>query len=318
MRETLPKITILLATYNRSHLIEETLNSIIAQSYLNWECVIIDDNSTDSTIEVVKKYIEIDNRFSYFLKTKNYKKGLSGTRNFGLDIAEERKAQFIQFFDDDDIMHPQKIELQVEPFLKNSKLNFTICKFEKILQNSSKKIVKPKFNFNCKHLGDVILTGEFVINSLSCIWNMKVLNQFRFDEDLDYAEDWELFTRIGYKYPSPNSFVLINEYLFQYRKHKKTLTLGDDKSFNRRKSSAIIRIKILEYLTNNKLHTKTSIKFLAKTFLLKYYNPLYVKELLNYSSKNISKNFKLNLFLNLGILIIKLIHKVVSKIISWS
>ena len=94
------KVTILLATFNRAHLIEETLNSIKSQTYTNWECIIVDDHSTDATPKVVSRLIAEDSRFSYFLKTGAYKKGLSGTRNYGLDIAESREAKFIQFFDD--------------------------------------------------------------------------------------------------------------------------------------------------------------------------------------------------------------------------
>src|SRR5690606_22147214 len=102
MEET--KVTILLATYNRSHLIGETLYSIQNQTYKNWECIIVDDYSIDNTKEVIEEFIKQDNRFIYFLKTKQYSKGLSGSRNQGLDIAQSRKVQFVQFFDDDDIM----------------------------------------------------------------------------------------------------------------------------------------------------------------------------------------------------------------------
>src|SRR5690606_7222756 len=126
-------------------------------------------------------------------------------------------------------------------------------------------IIRPEFKLKHNHVGDAILTGELKMNSLSAVWNMNILDKFRFDETLKYAEEWELYTRIGYHYP--RNYVAVNEYLFKYRKHSESLTLGNDKNYEKRKTSAIIRIKILEYLTDNKLHTKKSIIFLAKTFL---------------------------------------------------
>lgn len=126
-----PKITILLATYNRAHLIEETLRSIQDQTYAHFECLITDDRSTDNTPETVRTFCEDDKRFLYFKKPDNYLQGLSATRNFGLDLAEKRQAMYIQFFDDDDIMHPQKLELQITPFFKDNTLDLTICQYRK-------------------------------------------------------------------------------------------------------------------------------------------------------------------------------------------
>ena len=312
-----PKVTILLATFNRAHLLLETLDSILAQTYLNWECIIVDDHSIDSTKQVIEEYIIKDNRFSYFLKTEQYKRGLSGTRNCGLDIAVSRKAQFIQFFDDDDIMHPKKLELQMAPFFNNQMLHLTICKFE-LLHETEKGIyclTNNKYQIVASHLGEATLTGEIMINSLSTLWKMEILNQFRFDEDLDFAEEWELYTRIGYNYPY--SFEVVDEYLFKYRKHKKSLTLDDDSDFSRRKTSAIIRIKIFDYLTTNRLHTTKSILFLARTFLTSNYHPNYVGALLKYVNQNEGFSVKLKYYLKTTIYISKFYNKVIGKLATW-
>ena len=99
-----PKITILLASLNRENFLEETLKSIIDQTYSNWECLITDDGSNEETLKIIAHYCEKDERFQYYSKPNTYPKGLAGTRNFGLDLAEGRKSEFIQFFDDDDLM----------------------------------------------------------------------------------------------------------------------------------------------------------------------------------------------------------------------
>lgn len=311
-----PKITILLATYNRAHLIGETLDSFSAQTYKEWECIIVDDFSTDNTFEVVKSYINKDNRIHYYLKTEKYKRGLSGTRNYGLDLAKERRAKYIQFFDDDDLMHPKKLELQIVPFFKNSNLNFTVCKFDKLIEsNNSLKIEKPKMHLDFPHLGDAILTGEMKMNSLGPLWRSSFIQNFRFDERMQYAEEWELYTRIGYRYPQ--NYEVVDAHLFQYRKHNNTLTMGDDPDYERRKTSEIVRIKLLEDLTKNRLHTKTSILFFAKTFLLYSYKPILVRELRAYVEQNQGFSKKMIWFLNNGLFIAKYYRKILQKLSLW-
>jgi GalNAc5-diNAcBac-PP-undecaprenol beta-1,3-glucosyltransferase len=311
------RVTILLATFNRAHLIGDTLISIKSQTYKNWECIIVDDHSNDDTPKVVSSLIADDSRFSYFLKTKTYKKGLSGTRNYGLDLARTRNAKYIQFFDDDDIMHPQKLELQITPFIENPSLNFTVCKFEKLIEDEYGDLhrLQPEFNLHHQHLGDAILTGRFRMNNLGPLWNMNVIDQFRFDEELAYAEEWELFTRIGYLYPS--NYKVVDEFLFTYRKHNKSLTLGGDNNYERRKTSAIIRIKIFEFLTIKKLHTPDSIRFLTESFLLKAYHPELLKELYMYCEQDRNLSSKYKFYIKVAMSITKYYRKIIIRLGSW-
>ena len=120
-----PKVTIIMATFNRAHFILETITSIQNQTYSNWECLIIDDGGTDNTLEVITPILEQDYRFKYKKRTDNYQKGLPGSRNYGLDLA---KGDFIIFFDDDDIVHPQNLELCVKE-LEQKKFSF--CRYER-------------------------------------------------------------------------------------------------------------------------------------------------------------------------------------------
>lgn len=312
-----PVIHILLASFNRSHIIKETLDSIKAQTYRNWKCFITDDNSTDETLTVVQDYIRGDKRFQFFQKPLQYKQGLSDTRNFGMDLARDDNAEYIQFFDDDDLMHPKKLELQIAPFLKEPHLNFTVCKYYKLIEMESgqSKIEKPEFQMSYPHVGDAMLNGNLKMNSQSSLWKMDVLDQFRFDYRLTYAEEWELFTRIGYHYPSDYS--VVEDYLFSYRKHLNTLTMGKDENYDRRKSSSVSRIILMHYLTENRLHTEKSVIFMAKTFLIYSYNPAYVKRLLNYSKENKGFSKKLKVFLKNGLMLSRIHNKVITRMATW-
>ena len=94
-------ISIIIPTYNRASIIPNTLDSVINQEFKDWECVVVDDHSTDNTEEVIKNYIERDLRFHY-LKNER-KKGAQGARNTGLNHC---KSEWLVFFDSDNLMHP--------------------------------------------------------------------------------------------------------------------------------------------------------------------------------------------------------------------
>jgi GalNAc5-diNAcBac-PP-undecaprenol beta-1,3-glucosyltransferase len=313
-----PKITILLAACNREKLISETLDSIISQTYSNWECFVTDDRSTDGTAARVKEYCRKDSRFQYYLKPEKYPDGLSGTRNFGLDLAEQADAKYVQFFDDDDLMHPKKMELQLNVLLENPKLYFSVCHYEKLIMKSSGEEIKqmPEFPSHFSHFGDSILTGEFKMNSLGPLWNMEFLKHYRFDERLKYAEEWELYVRMGYQHPSPSNYIILNDYLFTYRKHSKTLTLSKDENFEKVRASAICNHSLCDYLISKRLHTNISIKHFAKIFSVLDYNPRYLQKLYAYIQRERFPLFS-RLFLKILIQTGKINYKIGGKISTW-
>lgn len=102
-----PLVSIIIATYNKGYCILETLQSVLSQTYQNWECIIVDDGSTDDTKTVVNKFIQNHHNFTYSVVTNA---GVSAARNLGFSKA---KGAYIQFLDGDDVLAPQKIEHQI-------------------------------------------------------------------------------------------------------------------------------------------------------------------------------------------------------------
>jgi glycosyltransferase involved in cell wall biosynthesis len=80
---TEPLVSIIIANYNRAHLIEETLDSIKNQSYAFFECIIVDDGSTDDSVNVIQNCILGDDRFQFFRRPKSRRKGANASRNWG-------------------------------------------------------------------------------------------------------------------------------------------------------------------------------------------------------------------------------------------
>ncbi len=203
---THPKVSIILATYNRAHYIKEALDSILAQTYQNWECIIIDDRSTDNTAEIVNEYIEKDNRFIYFFKPESKPKGLPASRNVGLDLAT---GDYIVFVDDDDIVHPQLLEIGMYFFKKYNIHFFHYMKYPFFEQDKEKvlDLIKEKIPFrdttdyyfldNSKqHLYYDIFTGKLPMASCTVIWSAPTLKGKYFNEHLSYAEEREYYFRV--------------------------------------------------------------------------------------------------------------------------
>lgn len=204
-----------MATYNRAHFIVETLLSIQNQTFIDWECIIIDDGGTDNTKEVIKPIIDEDKRFIYLNRSDKYQNGPSGCRNFGIDIA---KGDYIIFFDDDDIPHPQNLELCVKE-LSDKQISF--CRYERNVFfehfdynfDFSKDYTSFYIDKNCV---ERILNNEIHFNTCMVMWKKDCFLKNRFAENLIYGEEWELYSRIissGYK------GISINKCLFYGRKH---------------------------------------------------------------------------------------------------
>ncbi|WP_286760408.1 glycosyltransferase family 2 protein [Salegentibacter sp. UBA1130] len=265
-------ILIILNTFNRAHLILETLNSIKNQSYTKFHCLIIDDFSTDNTSDIVSEFIKADSRFRYLIKPKEYVKGLSAGRNYGLDLAEGIQPEFIQFFDDDDIMHPKKLELQMKELQKDTSLDFSICGAKNFNQYEEIAWDEHQENtfLNKYSLADAYLIGDIQFVAQVPLFKYSFAKNFRFDDTLFYAEEWVLFVQEFYK--TNPKFSALKKVLFYRRKHANSITENNDENFSRRKTSAVVGIKIFNYLDSHHIHTKTTLLYFTRQFLLYKYD----------------------------------------------
>jgi teichuronic acid biosynthesis glycosyltransferase TuaG len=116
---TVVKISVIVLTYNRAHLVPETIDSILKQTYPDFELIVVDNFSTDDTEKVVKGYR--DRRIRYF---KNDNGGvIAVNRNYGINQA---RGEYIAFCDDDDLWLPDKLEKQLQEFEKDERLGL-VC-----------------------------------------------------------------------------------------------------------------------------------------------------------------------------------------------
>lgn len=126
----MPKISIIVPCYNQAQYLDEALQSVANQTYENWECIIVNDGSTDDTEETARVWIEKDKRFSYLLLENG---GLSNARNSGISKAI---CEFILPLDADDKIAANYIEAALEAFEKDDTLKVVYCKAEKFGEES--------------------------------------------------------------------------------------------------------------------------------------------------------------------------------------
>lgn len=118
-----PIISIIIPVYNRATLLPSTIESIKAQTFTDWECILIDDHSTDDSLQIMLGLQENDARIKAFLRPSHLKKGANACRNFGFSKSS---AQYIKWFDSDDIMLPNHLEESYQTLVNNN-LDFVVA-----------------------------------------------------------------------------------------------------------------------------------------------------------------------------------------------
>jgi glycosyltransferase involved in cell wall biosynthesis len=195
--ENQPLVSIIIPTYNRAHLIGETLDSVLAQTYQNWECIIVDDGSTDNTDEVVSKYVQNDSRFKYYHRPKEYWPGGNDARNYGFEVS---KGKYVNWFDSDDLMLPEKIEKQIQ-VIKDTNLDMITCYalgfYDDIKKNSYFEYFNPK-KINSKTPSYDLLNGNLNFSTPGPLWRRGFLtNKELFDERLKKSQEADFNFRIS-------------------------------------------------------------------------------------------------------------------------
>ncbi|MBR6743028.1 MAG: glycosyltransferase family 2 protein [Clostridia bacterium] len=131
-------VSIIMPTYNCANFIARTLDSVQAQTYKNWELIIVDDRSEDNTKEIVDEYIKNDSRISYHLLDAN--SGAAVARTTAMNLA---KGSYMAFLDSDDIWMPEKLERQIK-WMTDNGYAFSCTAYEQIDEkdNSLNRVIK--------------------------------------------------------------------------------------------------------------------------------------------------------------------------------
>lgn len=190
------KVSIILPTYNRAYIIKKSIESILAQTYTNYELIIVDDGSTDETENVIREINDERIRYSKFLANS----GVCAARNYGIEVSS---GEYIAFQDSDDIWHSDKLEKQMKLFELDKQVDFIYSKLRYCL-NSNKSLILPneEIAYSDK-IGDIYaqLLWDNLIPFSSLVVKKKCLNTIgNIDDEFSALEDYDFVLRISKDY----------------------------------------------------------------------------------------------------------------------
>jgi glycosyltransferase involved in cell wall biosynthesis len=247
-----PLISVIVPCYNYGHLLQETLENLRKQSHTNWECIIVDDGSTDTSADVAKKMVQLDTRFSYVYQ-KNA--GLSAARNTGI---KHSKGAFIQLLDADDLLESEKFKNQLAIFQEDTSLGIV---YSEVRYFTTENLHLRRYTISGEDkpwmsfvdstkpnllLEKLIYSNLFVVNAP--LIRKEVLDQIGdFNVVLKSVEDWEYWCRCAFQ-----------NVKFKFDSHVDSMALvrthsgSMSRSSNRMMEASLIVRKSLPQLIENK------------------------------------------------------------------
>lgn len=181
-----PLVSVIMPAYNSAAFISEAIQSVMHQSYLNWELLVVDDASEDETSSIAETFSKNNPRIKLFKNTSNQGAGI--TRNNGI---KEAKGAFIAFLDADDVWLPQKLEVQLA-FMRKNNLEMTFSSYN--LMNEAGILLHKQVKALPKLTYQKLLRSNYVGN-LTGIYNAEKLGKI-YCPELRKRQDWALWLTI--------------------------------------------------------------------------------------------------------------------------
>ncbi|MBO4602727.1 MAG: glycosyltransferase [Salinivirgaceae bacterium] len=184
-------ISVIIPTYNRAAFLPKAIESVLAQTYTDWELIVVDDGSTDNTREVVSKYS--DKRITYIYQENSER---SAARNNGIAHA---KGNYICFLDSDNYMLPNRLEKIVECIASENKTACYYTDIEYVNEQRGSKTLKMGKTYQFPMDVDLLIQDIIATPQICCA--AEILRNHQFNPQLSIGEDMELLFRITNKYP---------------------------------------------------------------------------------------------------------------------
>lgn len=268
----------------------------------------VDDGSLDVTDELMGFYCKKDYRIKYYHRPDSRQKGANACRNYGFELC---KGDFVNWFDSDDLMDPDKLKIQVEA-LVNSDYNYSVCQ-TRIFKNSLDQILGLRSEkIQSNNIFYDYLTQKISWLTQAPLWkkNFLLTQRMLFDENLKTAQEWEFHCRV---LASCNKYYITDKALVFLREHEDSLTFNKDQE-NRVWNYFLARLKVYN---NPDLNLDRSCSIYLQDYLLHHFKgfirSLSLKNSINslfyyiYSEKKF--NLKIKVFASLSLISYLLFNK---------
>ena len=213
-----PEITVILPAFNAAQFLARAIESVQEQSFADWELLIINDGSTDETLNIASAFEKQDNRIRVI---SQHNRGLSGARNTGL---ESTRGNFIQFLDADDILLPTKFQRQLDEFERNPAADIVFCKAAIIDESRDRRpatqIPDLPFEFALWERNFIVVNAP--LTRRSCVKNTGHFSESKSETYPLYGcEDWAFWLRAS---ASGARFAYIDEELVENFRHNENMS----------------------------------------------------------------------------------------------
>ena len=225
------KVSIIMPSYNYALYIKEAIESILKQTYKNWDLIIIDDASTDFSLNIINEYVKKDSRIKLIINEKNL--GLAATLKKAVNLAD---GDWIAFLESDDILLPESIEEKVKASNLGAELIFTdvelfedkemAASFEEYYNKINKYLVELDYSKFIENFPQIIAKSN-IIPTFSCVMVKKeLLKNCKFNPVCKSALDHYIWAQL-----SQNKIYYINKKLTRWRLHKDSYINKDNCSW---------------------------------------------------------------------------------------
>lgn len=263
MTSATPKISLIIPVYNVEKYIDNTLNSVLAQTFKDYEVIMINNGSTDKSLEILKKYAQKHKNFKLI---NQHNRGLSNARNAGVKAA---KGEYIAFLDSDDFLAPAFLEVLYNSAITNC-ADISCCNYYLYYDKNCRKVYMP-FTAKTGVYSNEVALKKLILDTTFhfFLWNKLFKRSLFIDNNISfydmYFEDVAVCPQLFY-YANQISFV--NKPLYYYRRHKgSVISLIDaPKTNDFIKSLGIIR----NFLEEKKIYEKYKFVFKVYAFRFKF------------------------------------------------
>jgi glycosyltransferase involved in cell wall biosynthesis len=243
------KVSVIIPVYNCAEYIKESLLSAISQTYSTIEIIIVNDGSTDNSLDIIKEISSNNNNIKVFSQSNQ---GPSAARNFGISQAT---GDYIQFLDADDIILPFKLEKQVALLEKHPEVAVCHCNYIQFSYHNESDNYCANTDFDSKNQLIEVLTRwshSLMIPPIAALFRSSIIqdHNLQWDSNLWGSEDWNLYLRILTK---GHKFIHLPELLAMHRGRPGSLSQD-------RVKMALSDLRVLDKLENDLLQNETVFK----------------------------------------------------------
>src|SRR5574344_279544 len=273
-------ISVIIPSFNYESFISQAIESVLAQTYSNWELIIVDDGSSDNSLDVIRSYSDKDNRIKLFTHENNQNKGLAKTLELGVSKSN---GDWIAILESDDMWTKDCLKKRVDaidknncPFIFNtvSFLGKFNKKYTKMLNNTKKNLLK--FYFPKNMFSNFVYNNQIMTFS-SIMFKKEIVKNIEWNAPIDKLFDWWFYIHLAYE----NEFYYLDEPLTIWRIHSD--------SYINAKHNDFILVNLMAYIDVYKKNKSLKLFLLICFFIIKF---IFFIEIILLFKRFITKNKK--------------------------